>query len=643
MSARQSLLVYRPRCSARLTFRLANLADGIKAVADWAGKRTDMASRIEDYAMIGDLGSAALVSRDGSIDWLCWPRFDSDACFAALLGTPEHGRWRIAPKNSATRVTRRYRPNTLILETRFETDEGVATLIDFMPPRRQHAHLIRIVKGERGKVAFHSELILRFANGAIVPWVTRVDDTTIRGIAGPDMAVLRSLARMRGENFKTVGHFTVARGEELPFVLSFTRSHENLPEPIDVFDCLRASEQFWTEWAGRNKIQGPWDEAVTRSLIVLKSLTYAPTGGMAAAPTTSLPEYIGGPRNWDYRYCWLRDATLTLLALMNAGYYDEAQAWREWLLRAAAGSPRQIQIMYGMRGERRLTEWEVPWLPGYENSKPVRIGNAAHKQLQIDIFGEVMDALHQARQGGLGSNEAGWAMQREFLLHLASIWHEPDEGLWEVRSGREHFTHSKAMAWLAFDRAIRSAERFNLPGPVEEWRKIRERIHTDVCSRGFDSELGSFVRAYGSKELDASLLLLPAIGFLPPNDPRIISTVEAIERRLMVKGLVLRYDSATASDGLPAGEGVFLACSFWLADAYLMLGRDGDALRLFNHLLSLRNDVGLLSEQYEPRTRRLVGNFPQAFSHLALVNTASNLAHHQKPAEQRSQRKLVTS
>ena len=512
-----------------------------------------------------------------------------------------------------------------------------------MPPRRQHAHLIRIVKGERGKVAFRSELILRFANGAIVPWVTRVDDTTIRGIAGPDMAVLRSLARMRGENFKTVGHFTVARGEELPFVLSFTRSHENLPEPIDVFACLRASEQFWTEWAGRNKIQGPWDEAVTRSLIVLKSLTYAPTGGMAAAPTTSLPEYIGGPRNWDYRYCWLRDATLTLLALMNAGYYDEAQTWREWLLRAAAGSPRQIQIMYGMRGERRLTEWEVPWLPGYENSKPVRIGNAAHRQLQIDIFGEVMDALHQARQGGLGSNEAGWGMQREFLLHLANIWHEPDEGLWEVRSGREHFTHSKAMAWLAFDRAIRSAERFNLPGPVEEWRKIRKRIHTDVCSRGFDSELGSFVRAYGSKELDASLLLLPAIGFLPPNDARIISTVEAIERRLMVKGLVLRYDSATASDGLPAGEGVFLACSFWLADAYLMLGRDDDALRLFNHLLSLRNDVGLLSEQYEPRTRRLVGNFPQAFSHLALVNTASNLAHHQKPAEQRSKRQSVTS
>jgi GH15 family glucan-1,4-alpha-glucosidase len=477
---------------------------------------------------------------------------------------------------------------------------------------------------------------LRFAYGAIVPWVTRIDDTSIRGIAGPDMAVLRTLAPMRGENFKTVGDFTVAPGEEMPFVLSFARSHQNMPEPVDVVERLIATEEFWTTWAGRNKIKGPWKEAVTRSLIVLKALTYEPTGGMTAAPTTSLPESIGGPRNWDYRFCWLRDATLTLLALMNAGYYDEAQMWRDWLLRAAAGSPGQIQIMYGLRGERRLTEWEVPWLPGYENSKPVRIGNAAHSQLQLDIFGEVMDALHQARQGGLGANDAGWAMQREFLLHLAGIWYEPDEGLWEVRSGREHFTHSKAMAWLAFDRAIRSAEMFKLPGPIEEWREIRDRIHTDVCTRGFDGKLGTFVRAYGSTELDASLLLLPAIGFLPANDARIVATVEAIERRLMVDGLVLRYDSGTASDGLPAGEGVFLACSFWLADAYLMLGRRDDALRLFNHLLSLRTDVGLLSEQYEPRTRRLVGNFPQAFSHLALVNTASNLAHHQKPAVQRA-------
>jgi len=600
-----------------------------------------MASRIEDYAMIGDLASAALVGRDGSIDWLCWPRFDSDACFAALLGKPEHGRWSIAPQDGAARITRRYRPDTLILETRFETETGAATLIDFMPPRGQHAHVIRIVKGERGKLTFCNELILRFSYGAIVPWVTRVDDVTLRGIAGPDMAVLRTPARMRGENFKTVGEFTVAPGEEVPFVLSFARSHQDVPEPVDVWERLSATENFWTKWASRNKIEGPWNDAVTRSLIVLKSLTYAPTGGMAAAPTTSLPEFIGGPRNWDYRYCWLRDATLTLLALMNAGYYDEAQKWRDWLLRAAAGSPRQIQIMYGLRGERRLTEWQVAWLPGYENSQPVRIGNAAHTQLQLDIFGEVMDALHQARQGGLGANEAGWAMQREFLLHLSRIWHEPDEGLWEVRSGREHFTHSKAMAWLAFDRAIRSAETYGLPGPIAEWRALRERIHEDVCSNGFNTELGHFVRAYGSKELDASLLLLPAIGFLPPNDPRMVATIEAIERRLLADGLVLRYDSATASDGLPAGEGVFLACSFWLADAYLMLGRRDEALKLFNYLLSLRNDVGLLSEQYEPRTRRLVGNFPQAFSHLALVNTASNLANYRKPAEQRSEHPVV--
>ncbi|MGE5163287.1 MAG: glycoside hydrolase family 15 protein [Sphingobacteriales bacterium] len=598
-----------------------------------------MASRIEDYAMIGDLRTAALIGRDGSVDWLCWPRFDSDACFAALLGKPEHGRWQIVPKSDTALVKRRYRPNTLILETRFETNDGDATLIDFMPPHS--SQLVRIVKGEKGKVTFCNELILRFSYGAIVPWVTRIDDVTIRGIAGPDMVVLRSPVRLRGENFKTVGEFTVAAGEEVPFALSHAESHQDLPEPVDVWEQLSTTEKFWTEWAVRNKIQGPWDEAVTRSLIVLKSLTYAPTGGMAAAPTTSLPEFIGGPRNWDYRFCWLRDATLTLLSLMNAGYYDEARMWREWLLRAAAGSPRQIQIMYGLRGERRLTEWQVPWLAGYENSAPVRVGNAAHTQLQLDIFGEVMDALHQARQGGLGANEAGWAMQREFLLHLAQIWHEPDEGLWEVRNGREHFTHSKVMAWLAFDRAIRSAERFKLPGPIEQWRETRERIHADVCARGFDADLGSFVRAYGSKELDASLLLLPAIGFLPPHDARIVATIAAIERRLLVKGLVLRYDSATARDGLPSGEGVFLACSFWLADAYLMLGRRNEALHLFNYLLSLRNDVGLLSEEYDPRSGRLVGNFPQAFSHLALVNTASNLAHYKKPAEQRAEHRVV--
>jgi GH15 family glucan-1,4-alpha-glucosidase len=596
-----------------------------------------MASRIEDYAMIGDLGTAALVARDGSVDWLCWPRFDSDACFAALLGGPEHGRWLIAPKDGALKVTRRYRANTLILETRFETADGAATLIDFMPPREHNSHLIRIVTGERGTVTFCSELILRFGYGATVPWVVRLEEGVVRAVAGPDMAVLRSPVRMRGENFKTVGELPVRAGESWPLVLSFGPSHRNPPAAIDPFERLKTTESFWQTWAGRNKIQGPWNEAVTRSLLTLKALTYAPTGGLAAAPTTSLPEFIGGPRNWDYRFCWLRDATLTLLALMNAGYYDEAQMWRDWLLRAAAGAPPQIQIMYGLRGERRLTEWEVPWLSGYEKSQPVRIGNAAHTQRQLDIFGEVMDALHQARQGGLGANEAGWALQRELLAHLEKIWREPDEGLWEVRSGRQHFTYSKAMAWLAFDRAVRSAQGFGLDGPIAHWKSLCAAIHGDICKNGFDAKLGSFVRAYGTRELDASLLLLPAVGFLPANDPRMRGTIAAIERTLLRDGLVLRYETGLSDDGLPAGEGVFLACSFWLADAYLMQGKREEATALFGGLLALRNDVGLLSEEYEPRTRRQVGNFPQAFSHLALVNTASNLAHYLKPAEQRSE------
>jgi GH15 family glucan-1,4-alpha-glucosidase len=600
-----------------------------------------MTSRIEDYALIGDLGSAALVGRDGSIDWLCWPRFDSDACFAALLGKPEHGRWQIAPKDINAKITRCYRPNTLILETRFETAQGAATLIDFMPPREGNSHLLRLIVGERGRVDFHGELILRFGYGANVPWVTRIDDHTLRAVAGPDMTVLRASVPLHGENFKTVGDFTVSAGEKVSFSLSYALSHLDIPEPVDVEAHLKTTEKFWTDWANKNKISCPWDGAVVRSLITLKALTFAPTGGMVAAPTTSLPEWIGGSRNWDYRFCWLRDATLTLLALMNGGYYDEAQMWRDWLLRAVAGSPNQIQIMYGIRGERRLTEWEVPWLPGYEKSQPVRIGNAAHNQLQLDIFGEVMDALHQARQGGLGANEAGWDLQRELLAHLEKIWPERDEGLWEVRGGRQHFTHSKAMAWLAFDRAIKSAEMFKLSGPLDRWREIREQIHGDVCKHGFDDEVGSFVQSYGSKELDASALLLPAIGFLPPEDPRIIGTVEAIERGLISDGLVRRYDTAKSDDGLPAGEGMFLACSFWLVDAYLMLGRRDDAVALFERLLALRNDLGLLSEQYEPRTRRLVGNFPQAFSHLALVNSASNLSHHKKPAEQRSESRVA--
>jgi len=597
-------------------------------------------SHIEDYAMIGDLGTAALVSRSGSIDWLCWPRFDSDACMAALLGTSEHGRWQIAPKEEGARITRRYRPDTLILETRFETTEGAATLIDFMPARRGNSHIIRILKGERGSLAFCSELVVRFGYGAIVPWVTRVDPQTLRIVAGPDMLVLRTQVKMRGENLKTVGEVTVNAGDEVPFVLSYAASHEVLPEECDVPECLAATESGWRDWAHRNKIDGPHKDAVTRSLITLKALTYLPTGGMVAAPTTSLPESIGGERNWDYRFCWLRDATLTLLALMNAGYYDEAHKWRDWLLRAAAGTPQQIQIMYGLSGERRLTEWEVPWLPGYDNSRPVRIGNAAHNQRQIDVFGEVMDALHQARAGGLGANEAGWALQQEILKHVERVWPRRDEGIWEVRSGREHFTYSKAMAWVAFDRAIKSAEMYDLPGPLAHWRRVRDEIHRDVCTRGFDEQMNSFVRAYGSKELDASLLLLPAIGFLPPDDPRIVATVAAIERDLVADGLVQRYDTVISEAGLPGGEGMFIACSFWLADAYLMLGRRKDAEALFERLLALRNDVGLLSEEYAPASKRLVGNFPQAFSHLALVNTASNLAHGEKPAEQRADVKV---
>ena len=603
-----------------------------------------MPSRIEDYALIGDLGTAALVGRDGSIDWLCWPHFDSEACFAALLGEPKNGRARIAPKDKTARVTRRYRSDTLILETRFETADGVATLIDFMPPRSgEDSHLVRIVMGERGRVEFESELVLRFGYGAHVPWVTRLQDGTRRAIAGPDMVIMRTPVGTRGKDLTTVADFTVAAGERIPFVLSYAPSHLDPPAPVDPEECLGQTESFWKDWAGKSKISCPWNEEVCRSLITLKALTYAPTGGLCAAPTTSLPEFIGGERNWDYRFCWLRDATLTLLALMNAGYFEEALAWRDWLLRATMGSPSQIQIMYGLRGERRLTERQVHWLAGYENSAPVRIGNAAHNQRQLDIFGEVMDALHQARKGGLPQMDAGWDLQQALLAHLEKIWVERDNGIWEVRCGREHFTFSKVMAWVAFDRAIRSAESFKLPGPVDHWRKIRDHIHNDICERGFDNEVVSFVRSYGSKELDASLLLLPALGFLPPEDPRIRATVGAIERELVVDGLVLRYDTQKSEDGLPAGEGFFLACSFWLVDAYLMLGRRDEAVTLFERLLALRNDVGLLSEEYEPRSQRLVGNFPQAFSHLALVNSASNLAHYRKPAEQRSQHSVKGS
>jgi GH15 family glucan-1,4-alpha-glucosidase len=595
-----------------------------------------MSSRIEDYALIGDCEAAALVARSGSIDWLCWPRFDGDACFAALLGSDEHGRWLIAPRDPRARVARAYRENTLILETRFECSEGGAVLIDFMPIHGQQSSVVRLVIGKRGRVAMSTELVLRFGYGAIVPWVTRLDDNTHRAIAGPDMVVLRTPVPLVGRDLRTLGEFSVGAGEVVPFVLTYSPSHLPPPNPLDPQAALAATEGFWRQWALKCRPAGHCSEAVVRSLITLKACTYWPTGGIVAAPTASLPEYLGGVRNWDYRYCWIRDATLTLLALMNAGFFDEAQAWREWLLRAVAGSPDQAQIMYGVAGERRLPEWQASWLPGYEGSKPVRIGNAASDQRQLDVFGEVMDALHQARRNGLAASESGWALEQAFLSHLERIWTEPDEGIWEVRSGRRHFTYSKVMAWVAFDRAIRSAEEFGLDGPIEHWRRICAAIHADVCRHGFDRECDSFVQSYGSKDLDASLLQLPLVGFLPPEDRRVRATLRAIESRLLIDGFVMRYDSASAADGLPAGEGAFLASSFWLVDAYVQQQRWQDARRLFDRLLTLRNDVGLLSEQYDPRTGRLLGNFPQAFTHVALVNSAFNLSRLERPADQRA-------
>ncbi|TMJ24846.1 MAG: glycoside hydrolase family 15 protein [Alphaproteobacteria bacterium] len=595
-----------------------------------------MASRIEDYALIGDCEAAALVARDGSIDWLCWPRFDSDACFAGLLGSSEHGRWRIAPNEPTPIVTRRYRPKTLILETRYECSEGAATVIDFMPVRGMHPNVVRLVRGERGSVVMQTELVLRFGYGATVPWVTRLGPGTWRAVAGPDMVIIRTPVQLTGENLRTVGEFTVSQNETVPFVLAYAPSHLPPPEQLDAASALAATESFWLGWCGKCRPAGHCSDAVVRSLITLKALTYWPTGGIVAAPTTSLPEHLGGSRNWDYRFCWLRDATLTLLALMDAGYQDEAQAWHEWLLRAVAGSPEQVQIMYGIAGERRLSEWVVPWLPGYEGSSPVRIGNAASFQRQHDVFGEVMDALHQARVNGLAANESGWAMQRAFLSHLERSWGEPDDGIWEVRGGSRHFTYSKVMAWVAFDRAIKSAQMFGLEGPLERWREIAASIHADVCRCGFDADMESFVQSYGSKELDASLLLLPQVGFLPAHDARVRGTVRAIEQHLLVDGFVRRYDTAAREDGLPGDEGVFLACSFWLVDAYVVQNRWRDARSLYDRLLALCNDVGLLSEEYDPVRDRLVGNFPQAFTHVALVNSAFNLTQLEKPAEQRA-------
>jgi GH15 family glucan-1,4-alpha-glucosidase len=598
-----------------------------------------MALKIEDYAIVGDCKTAALVGRDGSIDWLCLPRFDSAACFAALLGTPEHGRWLIAAADPSARVTRRYRDDTLILETDFETSDGAVTVIDFMPLRERSHDLVRIVVGRRGQLAMRLELVLRFDYGSIVPWVTRLGDGTLQAIAGPDMTVLRTPIELRGENFRTVADFTVAEGQTIPFVLSYGLSHRAPPEPVDPIAALSDTEVFWHNWSDNCSGMGEWSGLVRRSLITLKALTYRPTGGIVAAPTTSLPEQLGGTRNWDYRYCWLRDATFALLSFMHAGFYDEAQDWQLWLKRAVAGLPEQAQIMYGVAGERRLTELELPWLPGYQGAAPVRIGNAASDQVQLDIYGEVMDAFYQGRRGGLGPLDPHADLIRALLDHVSRIWREPDDGMWEVRGPRQHFTHSKVMAWVAFDRAIKSAELFQLPGPVERWKALRQEIHDDVCAKAYNAERGAFTQYYGAGALDASVLMMPLVGFLPMSDPRMSGTVEAIERDLTADGFVLRYDTGCGQDGLPPGEGAFLACSFWLADCFLMLGRTGDARRLFKRLSGLCNDAGLLAEEYDPRAKRLTGNFPQAFSHIALVNTAHNLVLAQKPPHERPQHK----
>ena len=596
-----------------------------------------MPSRIEDYALIGDCETAALVGRDGSVDWVCWPRFDSDACFAALLGTPEHGRWRLAPFAAARGVTRQYQGDTLILETRFETDQGSVRLIDFMPPRGRNSNLVRMVVGESGTVNMSMELAVRFGYGARVPWISRQEDGTLRIIAGADQVVLRTAVQVSVKDNCIVGDFAVQAGETVSFTLTYAPSHLPPPDPVDARDAFAATKRFWTDWAGKARVgRGERQGAVVRSLITLKALTYAPTGGIVAAPTTSLPETLGGIRNWDYRFCWLRDATLSLLALMNAGYYEEASAWREWLLRAVAGVPPQAQIMYSITGENRLTEWEVGWLPGYEGARPVRIGNGAHGQIQIDVYGEVMDALYQAQRGGLASSEDAWNLLQGFLGHLATIWREPDRGIWESRRPPRHFTFSKVMAWVAFDRGAKIAGEFGLKGPAERWTAVAREIHDDVCRNGFDEELGSFVQSYGSKWLDGSLLLIPTTGFLPLDDRRILGTVRAIENRLLQNGFVMRHDPAETETGLSHGEGAFIACSFWLVDALIMTGRADEAERLFERLLKLRNDVGLLSEEYDVAAQRLVGNFPQAFSHIALVNSAYNLVRSSKPAEQRA-------
>ncbi len=577
---------------------------------------------MEDYAIIGNCTTAALVGTNGSIDWLCLPRFDSGACFAALLGHAKHGRWLVGPAEAATSSTRSYRDDTLVLETVFETASGSFALIDFMPVNQPATSLVRIIEGRRGAVEVRMSMKARFDYGSSVPWVSRLDDKSgIQAIAGPELVTLRASVSLRGEDLSTKADFSIETNQREWFVLSYGPSHRPAPAALDANAALDETLEFWREWAGRCTYRGSHRDAVVRSLLTLKALTFTETGAIVAAPTTSLPEQLGGPRNWDYRYCWIRDATLTLAALMGAGYFDEAKAWREWLHRSLAGTPEDLQIMYGIFGDRRLDEWEVPWLPGYQGAAPVRVGNAASGQLQLDVWGEMMGALHLAREGGLAAWPSGWPMQRQALEHLEAIWMQPDDGIWEVRGGRRNFTHSKVMAWLAFDRTIKDAEKYQLEAPLERWRTIRDEIHRTVCERGFNREKNSFTQTFDGQELDASLLLIPQVGFLPIADPRVANTIAAIERELLVDGFVLRYRTESGADGLPAGEGVFIPCSFWLADVYHLQGRTAEATALIERLLGLRNAVGLLSEEYDTAARRQVGNFPQAFSHMALVHS----------------------
>lgn len=603
------------------------------------GSRT-LSQRIEDYALIGDCETAALVGRNGSIDWLCWPAFDSDACFAAILGGSKNGCWRIAPTGDITGTSRRYLGNTLILETRFETKSGTVALVDFMPPRGKASDIVRLVRGVSGKVKMRMQLVIRFGFGADIPWVRRGEHGALLAIAGQDMTVLRTPAKTRGEDFTTVAEFEVAAGETVPFVLTYGPSHLDPPEPIDPEIALRETEKFWDDWCSRCTRDGAYRDLILRSLITLKALTFAPTGGIVAAPTTSLPEKLGGARNWDYRFCWLRDATFTLLALMNSGYTEEALAWHNWLLRAVAGAPANMQIMYGIWGQRRLLEWEAGWLDGYEGAQPVRVGNAAHAQLQLDVYGELIDAFHQSRMAKLKLDHESWALECAVLNHLAEVWDHPDHGIWERRGQPRHYVFSKVMTWVAFDRGIKSAETFGFKAPLLHWRTLRDAIHREVCNKGFDAAENAFVESYGSKLLDASLLLLPAVGFLPPSDPRIRGTIAAIEKHLIRNGFVLRHDPREVSGETQPVEGAFLACSLWLADAHVLSGDLEKAQVLFDRVAGLANDVGLLAEEYDSVARRQTGNFPQALTHIALVNTAHNLsaARHgsEKPAMQRS-------